>query len=61
MARPGYMSIYADERAQQIFDEFVKMWKKTAFCVDFFDVIKEYKISVNCCKIRSRYDIMTIQ
>ena len=43
------------------FDEFVKMWKKTAFCVDFFDVIKEYKISVNCCKIGPRYDIMTIQ
>lgn len=25
MARPGYMSIYADERTQQIFDEFVKI------------------------------------
>lgn len=25
MARPGYMSIYADERTQQIFDEFTKI------------------------------------
>jgi|GEM_PF-623989 len=25
MARPGYMSLYADERIQQIFDEFVKI------------------------------------
>ena len=25
MGRPGYMSLYADERTQQIFDEFVKI------------------------------------
>ena len=25
MGRPGYMSIYADERTQQIFDEFTKI------------------------------------
>lgn len=25
MARPGYLSLYADERTQQIFDEFVKI------------------------------------
>ena len=25
MGRPGYLSIYADERTQQIFDEFVKI------------------------------------
>ena len=24
MGRPGYLSLYADERTQQIFDEFVK-------------------------------------
>ena len=25
MGRPGYLSLYADERTQQIFDEFVKI------------------------------------
>ena len=25
MGRPGYMSLYADERTQQIFNEFVKL------------------------------------
>ena len=25
MGRPGYLSLYADERRQQIFDEFVKI------------------------------------
>ena len=25
MGRPGYMSLYADEKTQQIFDEFVKI------------------------------------
>ena len=25
MGRPGYMSIYADERTQKIFDEFTKI------------------------------------
>ncbi len=25
MGRPGYMSLYADERTQQIFDDFVRV------------------------------------
>lgn len=25
MGRPGYLSLYADERTQQIFDEFVRI------------------------------------
>ena len=25
MGRPGYMSLYADERTQQIFDEYVRI------------------------------------
>ena len=40
MARPGYMSLYADERTQQIFDEFVRIKniKKSTALSDMLEI-----------------------
>lgn len=40
MARPGYMSLYADERTQQIFDEFVRIKniKKSSALSDMLEI-----------------------
>ena len=40
MGRPGYMSLYADEKTQQIFDEFVKIKgiKKTKALTEMLEI-----------------------
>lgn len=43
MARPGYLSVYADERTQQIFDEFVKI-KGTTKAAALTDMLEIYML-----------------
>ena len=42
MARPGYMSIYADERTQGIFDEFcrIKGITKSTALTEMLDILQ---------------------
>ena len=45
MGRPGYLSLYADERTQQIFDEFVKI-KGTTKSTALSEMLEIYMLEI---------------